>query len=131
MEMLMTRIVSLKKVRQATEAQEQIKFVNWLRKQGFRPHHSPNGGHRNVLEAIKFKRMGTSSGFPDVFVPFPSGNFHGFFCEMKSLNGKVSESQNDWIMYLKEQGYFAVVANSNEAAQAHFMDYIRQTPKAA
>lgn len=127
----MTRTVSLKKVI-PTEAQEQIQFVVWLKKKGFRVSASANGGSRNLLEAMKFKRMGVSAGFPDIEVPLPSGPYHGFYLEMKrQKGGKVSEEQKEWLMYLKEKGYYAELANGFEEAKIKFNYYISLTKSAA
>jgi hypothetical protein len=108
-----------------TEAQEQIKFVVWLKKQGFRPVASANGGSRNLMEAMKMKRMGVSPGFPDIEVPLPSGPYHGFYVEMKrQKGGKVSEEQREWLEYLKDKGYFAEVAYGFEQAKEMWNYYI-------
>ena len=115
-----------------TERQEQIKFVVWLRKQGFRVSASANGGSRNYFEACNLKRMGVSPGFPDIEVPLPSGNYHGFYVEMKrQKGGKVSKEQIEWLSYLKDNGYFAEIANGFEEAKTLFLEYLSFTPKAA
>lgn len=129
----MTRIVSLKKVL-PTEAQEQILFVTWLKKQGYRVSASANGGSRNLFEAMKFKKMGVSPGFPDVEVPLPlpGGPYHGFYIEMKrQKGGKVSPEQAEWLAYLKDKGYFAEVAYGFEHAKEMWNYYISLYKKAA
>ncbi|HMG15466.1 MAG TPA: VRR-NUC domain-containing protein [Saprospiraceae bacterium] len=104
----------------------------WLRKQGYRVSGSANGGHRHVLEALNFKRMGVAAGFPDVQVPIPSGPYHGFFIEMKrSKGGRLTPDQIDWLSYLREHDYYAEVAEGFEHAKEHFLHYISFTKKAA
>ena len=99
------------------EDQEQILFVTWLNKKGIRVCASANGGSRHYLEAFKLKRMGVSPGFPDLFIPIPCGIYHGLFIEMKrKIGGKISESQVEWINFLKSQGYYAEVAKGFEEA---------------
>lgn len=129
----MTRIVSYqKKKRNHPERDEQIKFVTWLRKQGFRCHHSPNGGSRHLLEAMQLKRMGTSAGFPDVFVPLPTPKYHSFFVEMKPIKGgTLNENQVDWLSYLREKGFFAEEAHGFEEAKSLFLQYLATFPEAA
>lgn len=125
----MTRIVRDKV---PTEREEQIKFVTWLRKEGYKCTASANGGSRNLLEAINLKRMGVSAGFPDVEVPFPSGPYHGFYVEMKrQKGGKISPEQAEWLSYLREKGYYAEEAKGFEVAKAMFIHYLSFTPKAA
>lgn len=115
-----------------TEQQEQIKFVVWLRKQGFRVSASANGGSRHLYEAMNLKRMGVSKGFPDIEVPLPSGQYHGFYLEMKrQKGGKVSREQREWLEYLKDNGYYAEVANGFEEAKEMFLHYLSFTPIAA
>lgn len=107
-------------------------FVVWLRKIGYRVSASANGGSRNLLEAINLKKMGISAGFPDVEVPLPSGHYHGFYCEMKrQKGGKVSPEQAEWLIYLKEKGYYAEVAYGFEEAKEMFLHYLSYTPKEA
>ena len=107
-------------------------FVVWLKKQGFRPVASANGGSRNLMEAMKMKRMGVSPGFPDIEVPLPSGPYHGFYVEMKrQKGGKVSEEQREWIEYLKDKGYFAEVAYGFESAKEMWNYYISLFKRAA
>ena len=115
-----------------TERMEQIKFVTWLKKHGFWVSASANGGSRNLIEAINLKRMGVAKGFPDIEVPLPVPPYHGFYVEMKrSVGGKVSPEQIEWITYLKDKGYFAEVAHGFLHAKKLFEDYIALMPKAA
>src|SRR5258707_14730264 len=107
---MMTRTVRQKDAL-PTEAQEQIKFVVWLRKQGYRVSASASGGSRNLFEALKFKKMGVSAGFPDMEGPLPAGPYHGFFIEMKrQKGGKGSNEQREWLAYFPYKGYYAAVA---------------------
>jgi hypothetical protein len=115
-----------------SEADEQIRFVVWLGKQGVRVVASANGGKRTLLEGAKLKRMGVAAGFPDLFIPIASGGYHGLMIEMKRANGgKVSDLQKDWIKHLTDQGYFAAVAYGFDQAKEIFLRYINLTPQAA
>jgi VRR-NUC domain len=121
----MTKIVKLKKQVPPREDHEQIVFVTWLLKQGYKVSASANGGSRNLFEAMKLKRMGVSAGYPDVFLPLPTSKYHGFFIEMKRLKGgKVSEAQLEWLQYLRDKGYYAEVAHGAEEAKILFNDYL-------
>ncbi len=82
-------------------------------------HHSPNGGKRNLLEAKKFKAMGTKAGFPDLFLCIAKNGYHGLFIELKTQKGKVSPLQQTWLDRLNVEGYKAVVCYGiDEARQA-------------
>ena len=108
-----------------SERDEQIAFVKWIKLKGYRVVASANGGSRNLIEAVNLKRMGVSKGFPDIFVPLVSGNLSGFFVEMKRRSGgKATNEQKEWIDYLNENGYFAVVSYGCEEAINYFNYYI-------
>ena len=53
----------------------------------------PNGGSRNIIEAVKLKRTGTLSGVADLCVPCSNGKYHALFIELKVGKNKQSESQ--------------------------------------
>lgn len=115
-----------------TEAFEQIRFVAWLKKEGYWVCGSANGGYRNYFEAAKFKRMGVAAGFPDIFVPLPTPSYHGFLLEMKrQKGGKLSALQVEWLQYLREKGYFAEVAYGFDEAKELFLNYVNDYPRAA
>ncbi|MFI5405448.1 MAG: VRR-NUC domain-containing protein [Nitrososphaerales archaeon] len=100
--------------------------------QGIRFYAIPNGGKRNLMEAIKFKRMGTMSGVPDLCIPIPSGSYHGLYLELKRVKGgKVSENQKYWLEFLREKGYQAFVANGFEEAKEIILYYLSLTKPAA
>lgn len=95
------------KSKQQTEVTEQIGFCNWLRDNNIPFYHIPNGGRRSPQEAAKFKKMGVSSGVPDICIPVPCGTYHGLYIEMKRVRGGVlSESQKKWFNILEGEGYF-------------------------
>lgn len=73
-------------------------------------HHSPNGGRRSLREGARFKAMGTMAGWPDLEIPVPRRPFHGMFCEVKALDGKVSEAQAECMAMLRANGYYVFVA---------------------
>lgn len=62
----------------------------------------PNGGSRNLLEAVNLKRQGLRAGVPDLCIIPKVGPV--CFIELKSEDGRVSPLQNDWILKLVEYG---------------------------
>lgn len=126
-----TRKVSLKVV--PTEEHEQIRLATWLDKQGIKFYAIPNGGKRNLWEAIKFKRSGVKSGVPDICLPVPSrssslGQFHGLYIELKRQSGgKISDTQKFWIDFLNRNGYLAVVACGFDEARQIIINYLNLT----
>lgn len=55
------------------------------------------------------KTAGVKRGVPDLFLPVPSGQYHGLFIEMKKIGGKASDDQLWWLSHLKENGYAIAV----------------------
>ncbi len=107
------------------EDYEQIKLAVWLAQKGIRFTASANGGKRNLLEALKFKRMGVSPGFPDVEIPLPLGSYHGLYIELKRVSGgKLSANQIEWLNYLTEKGYYAVCARGFDEAKEIVLHYL-------
>ena len=70
------------------------------------------GGIRtSMTQAIMAKRTGYVKGFPDLFVyePSPCGKYHGLALEIKTLKGRATKEQKEWIEALNERGYKAVI----------------------
>jgi len=129
----MARIVSLKKKPVVpTESQDQAKLVVWLEKAGIPVFAIPNGGHRNLWEAMNLKRSGVRSGVPDLFIPFPNKTFPGLFIEFKRASGGiVSENQLHWMKILRQNGFAVEVCRGLEEAKKVITDYLANTDDAA
>lgn len=95
-----------------TEQQEQINLIKWTQQPSIRGvypelallFHVPNERSDKVQAAI-LKKMGVKRGVPDLFLPIPSGEYHGLFIEMKAVNGRPSDDQIWWSEHLKANGY--------------------------
>jgi hypothetical protein len=117
-------MLKAKPKRQYKERLEQVKFVVWLKKMGYRVSGSGVGVNLSMVQAVALKSMGVAKGYPDIFVPLPKHPYHGFFIEMKSDTGRLSIEQVEWLAYLRESRYYAEVAFSFEQAKAHFLSYL-------
>lgn len=113
------------KLPKISEESEQIAVMEWAAyNRGKWPclerlYHTPNGGYRNTAEAAHLKRMGVSPGVPDLFLPFPVGDYSGLWIEMKTEEGRPTSCQRDWIEYLRSVGYCAYVCHgAGEAINA-------------
>lgn len=112
-----------------TEHEEQVIFVTYCRNHKNKEVHNifaiPNGGKRSLLTAIKLKNEGVLSGVPDLFLPYPSKQYHGIFFEMKkSKGGTVSSEQKAIIERLNNNGYKAVVCKGAQEAIAALEAYL-------
>jgi hypothetical protein len=74
-------------------------------------HAIPNGGQRNKIVAAKLKAQGVQAGVPDLCLPVARHGFHGLYLEGKRpasagvRAGTTSDSQDQWIANLREEGY--------------------------
>lgn len=72
-------------------------------------HASQSGMRCSFSAAKKAKSEGMKKGIPDISLPFPSGQYHGLFIELKADGGKVSPEQMWWIDNLNSVGYRAEI----------------------
>lgn len=113
-----------------TEAQHQTNVFNWaLLHIDQWPElallfHIPNGGSRDAVEGRHLKQQGVKRGVPDLFLPVPSGRYHGLFIEMKTDTGRASREQKEWIEYLNAVGYLAQVCHGWESAVYTLEQYL-------
>ena len=85
----------------------------------------PNGGKRNLLEAVRLKKEGVRAGVPDTFLSVAKGNFHGLYIELKSDKGKLSLKQKNYIEKLREQSYKVAVCYGWEQARDTILRYLK------
>ncbi len=97
----------------------------------------PNGGLRHPAVAVRMVEEGLRAGVPDVFLPvprwLPNGDcLHGLFIELKVKPNKPTPQQNEWIAYLSDAGYQAVVCYGMRDAARVILDYldVAETDKA-
>lgn len=99
-----------------SEHYEQATFVAWFRQTypSVRIFAIPNGGSRSRTQGAKLKLEGVSPGVPDLFIPA-----WNLWIEMKrSVGGRLSAEQKDWISYLQDVGHCAIVcAGCNDAQE--------------
>lgn len=123
-----------KRPRRDEEHNEQVVFFNRVRAMAEndkryamaarRTHAIPNGGGRSKAEGGRLKAEGVTAGVSDVFVAYPVGQWHGLYIEMKSLTGRPSREQKDWIRDSTELGYFAVCARGADEAWEVWQAYV-------
>ena len=99
------------------QLQETIIYVwrlNTPRDQWFRLFHPANGGHRNAIEAAKFKRMGVVAGIADLVCLLPEGKVG--FIELKFGKNGTSVYQDDFARFCKVSGYPYALCRTVEEA---------------
>jgi len=85
----------------------------------------PNGGSRNIIEAVKIKKTGGKAGVFDLFLMIPSEIYHGLFIEMKSKKGRLSEKQKEFQKRAETKDYCTFVAYSWIEAKDKILDYLQ------
>lgn len=116
--------------RTGSEDDEQEKVFQWKQLQlRAHPelkslHHTPNGGSRNRLEAVKLKRMGVLAGIPDIELNVSRGGYHGLFIEMKVGMNKPTENQVEMMGELIARGYKCAICWSGDDAIDVIKEYL-------
>ena len=111
-----------------SEHDEQTTLVKWFDLQY--PSHRgrllaiPNGGQRHPVVAVRLKAEGVRAGVPDLCLPIPNEHYHGLWIELKVKGGRPTAAQLDWLHYLSEQGYLAVLCVGADAAMQTIRDYL-------
>lgn len=103
-----------------SEHQEQAAFFAWLERQKIEgtdlAFATPNGGKRNLFEAVKLKAEGVKAGVPDVQWPVARGGYIGLAIEFKYKDGNPSKEQRERIDRLQREGWCVAVCWSWGAA---------------
>jgi len=85
----------------------------------------PNGGLRNKRVAVRLTAEGVRRGVPDTCLPVARKGYHGLYIELKRrMGGRLEPEQEDWIEFLAEQGYKAVVCRGFDEARAVIENYL-------
>ena len=97
--------------RSHTESNEQIAAMDWLRLQhpevARQTMHIGNERKSSYYAGYIMKRMGVLKGASDIFCAWPNSVYHGLFIEVKSLNGKPTPEQLEFIDRMNAANYFA------------------------
>jgi hypothetical protein len=110
------------------ESEIQACFVKWLRLSnkpvGAVTFSVPNGALRSLAEGKRQKELGLTAGVPDIFIAYPSGNYHGMFIEFKAGANTLTYHQSNMIQLLKARGYHCVVCYEVNNAMQEVTNYL-------
>jgi hypothetical protein len=109
------------------ESKTQQQCVKWFRLQY--PHlvlfAIPNGGRRGKVEAAIMKGEGVLAGVADLFLMLPSFCCpHGLFIEMKTPDGRQSDSQREFERKATEKGYCYKICRSFDEFRNEIENYL-------
>lgn len=77
--------------------------------------HTPNGGKRNMIEAVRFKQLGVLPGVSDLVLITEREKFA---LELKAPGGRATETQLAFQSEWRERGGHAVIAEGVDEARA-------------
>lgn len=112
------------------ESQEQQALVRWAQYHPIPKNYlsaNPNGGYRNPREAARLKLEGVRPGVSDLFLAYPTEQFHGLWIEMKRPKGhtsRLTSPQAAWLDRMKGVGYDTHVAYGWEDARYYLETYL-------
>lgn len=83
--------------------------------------HLPFGEHRNIVTAVRLKRMGVTAGWPDFIFVGPRHSI--FWLELKRpRGGRVSDEQAEIAAHLHACGFSFLITSSVDEAVATLKD---------
>ncbi len=92
------------------EQLEQIKVCEYVKQCTDLPFiHIANERKISPQAGALLKRMGVVAGASDIFIPRATKHHHGLFIELKTLKGKPSLSQLEFLSRMESEGYFGIV----------------------
>lgn len=123
----------IRKRRRWTEETLQEKCVEWFDRNypclRLLLHHSPNEGRRSVVEGAHLKASGMRTGFPDLALLMPSGEWSWLAMEFKSKGGRMTEAQKEYAAYLPKHGVLHRVIRSFEEFTSLIRGYVPEQGK--
>jgi hypothetical protein len=69
--------------------------------------------------------MGLKSGVSDLFFAYPINRYSGLWIELKTLKGKVSKLQIDFLYKMKEMGFKSLICRGWEEAKNQIIIYLK------
>jgi len=84
----------------------------------------PNGGGRDIREAVNLKKQGVSPGVFDIFISVARNGFHGLYIELKVGRNKLTKEQKIFQEEVSRENYATKVCYSFESVKEAVEDYL-------
>ena len=108
---------------------EVIKYINYQYLK-VRYCASLGGIRTSYKQAIKAKTNGYVKGFPDLFIyesrTINGKQYHGLAIEIKTIKGRPTKEQKEWIGALKERNYKAEIVKGLPAILELIDEYLNE-----
>lgn len=113
------------------ESQHQSALIRWSKYHPIAKDYLiaiPNGGYRNPREAARLKTEGVREGVSDLFLAYPTDQYHGLWIELKrpKPKGRVTVSQRKWLDRTSGVGYLSQVAYGFDHAKQIIEEYLNE-----
>lgn len=96
---------------------EQIKVIEYIRQCTDLPVFAiANQRQCSAKEGAILKRMGVTAGVSDLFLPRHNHKWKGVFIELKTLEGRLSKVQEEFLALMNKEGYCAKVCYGADEA---------------
>lgn len=109
----------------------QCACVQWFRMQYRHLSHClfavPNGGRRDEATAGKLKAEGQLAGVSDLILLLRTPQYGALLIEMKTPQGRQSETQQQWQQAIEPCGYRYVICRSIDDFMTEVNTYIQQS----
>ena len=111
------------------EIQKQI--VKWARlfsgqiKELHVLHAIPNGGKRNMPEAVRLKAEGVLAGMPDLHLPVARNGYNSLYIEIKTQTGRQTKRQKEVQEALEMHGNLVLVCRTAENGIKEILNYLK------
>lgn len=122
-----SKVTYVKGIKLGEEDQLQIKCIEYMKDAypDILTVSSPAGAHLGKREGYKRKIMGNVAGKPDVEILKSASGYHSLQIELKTKKGVVSKEQKEYMKYLNNNGYLAVVVRDFDTFRKTVNDYLK------
>lgn len=84
----------------------------------------PNGGRRDMREAVRLKKEGVKAGVSDLILPIQRKGLAGLWLELKAPGNKPTAKQIEWMELMRLAGYAANWSDSWTSAAEIIRNYL-------
>ena len=117
---------SMKSITEQSESTIQKQCIKWMKFQYpfLITFAIPNGGTRNIREAVSMQQQGVMAGVSDLIILRPNKTHHALCIEFKTKNGRQSPAQKEFEKNVKQWNYQYSICRSLDEFMKVVNDYV-------